>query len=231
MPRPLQPATNRPLREARLLSPPCLRTGREGSLHPAQASQRPCEGPVSMKKPAGYTIRDSSRCPYGEGSTSGTIHRHLQHLLYRFLRGSRAETPQGSQPACASGDVATRIRPMTGWPSLFPTPLPALPLVGLTTSLPPVKEQYGLTTFHKVDTKGLGALSPPKALRVHDRVFSRPCTRSSALLAQACQHLGLGAHHDVYRAFTCVHHTLHPAPSPPDAGRYTAPLAVQVPVG
>jgi len=151
-------------------------------------------------------------------------HRHLQHLLYRFLPGSRAETPQGSQPACASGDVATRVRPITGRPSLFPTPLPAPPSVGLTTSLPSFRrERYGLTTFHKVDTHGLGALSPPGALGVHDRVFSRPCTRSSALLAQACQHLWLGAHHDVYREFTCVHHTMHPAPSPPDAGRYTVP--------
>src|SRR5438445_5078610 len=42
------------------------------SLHPAQASRRPCEGPVSSQQPAGYTIRDRSRCPYGEGSTSGT---------------------------------------------------------------------------------------------------------------------------------------------------------------
>jgi hypothetical protein len=148
----------------------------------------------------------------------------LQHLLYRFLPGSRAETPQGSQPACASGDVATRIRPITGRPSLFPTPLPAPPSVGRTTSLPSFrKERYGLTTFHKVDTHGLGALSPPGALGVHDRVLSRPCTRSSAFLAQACQHLWLAAHHDVYREFTCVHHTIHPAPSPPDAGRYTVP--------
>jgi hypothetical protein len=118
---------------------------------------------------------------------------------------------------------ATRIHPITGWPSLFPTPLPAPPLVGLTAFLPFKKEQYGLTTFHKVDTNGLGALCPPGALGVHDRVLSRPCTRSSALLAQACQHLWLGAHHDVYREFTCVHHTIHPAPSPPDAGRYTVP--------
>ncbi len=43
------------------------------------------------------------------------------------------------------------------------------------------------------------------------------------LLAQACQHLRLGAHHDVYREFTCVHRTIHPAPSLPDAGRYTVP--------
>jgi hypothetical protein len=151
-------------------------------------------------------------------------HRHLQHLLYRFLSGSRAETPQGSQLACASGDVATRIRPITGRPSLFPTPLPAPPSVGLTASLPSFrKERYGLTTFHKVDTHGLGALSPPGALGVHDRVFSRPCTRSSAFLAQAWQHLWLVAHHDVYREFAYAHHTMHPAPSPPDAGRDTIP--------
>jgi hypothetical protein len=42
------------------------------SLHSAPASQRPCEGPVSSQQPAGYTILDRSRCPHGEGSTSGT---------------------------------------------------------------------------------------------------------------------------------------------------------------
>src|SRR5262249_39640654 len=85
---------------------------------------------------------------------------HLQHLLYRFLRGSRAETPEGSLPACAAGDVAksigaTRIRPITGRPSLFPTPLPASPSGGLTAFFPVLRqERYGLTTFHTVDTDG-----------------------------------------------------------------------------
>ena len=154
------------------------------------------------------------------------VHRHLQHLLYRFLRGSRAETPPGSLPACASGDVAStsgapRILPITRRHALFPTPRPAPPLVGLMAFRPFKKERYGLTTFRKVAKDGLGALSPPVALGVHDRIVSRPCTRSSAFLAQASQHLGLVAHHDVYREFTCVHHTSQPAPSPPDAGRYT----------
>jgi hypothetical protein len=123
-------------------------------------------------------------------------HRHLQHLLYRFFHGSRAETPQGSLPACAAGDVAqslgaTRIHPITGWPSLFPTPLPPLPWVGLAASLPRVEEQYGLTTFRKVDTNGLGALCPPGVLDVHDRVLSRPCTRSSAFWRKPVSILGL----------------------------------------
>ena len=87
------------------------------------------------------------------------VHRHLQHLLYRFLRGSRAETPQGSLPACASGDVAstpgaTRILPITRRHSLFPTPLPAPPLVGLMAFLPFKKERYELTTFRKIDKDG-----------------------------------------------------------------------------
>ena len=95
----------------------------------------------------------------GKGAPVAHSHRHVQHLLDRFLRGSRAETPQGSLPACASGDVAnavgaTRIHPMTGRHSLFPTPLPAPPLVSLTAFLPSKKERYGLTTFRKVDTAG-----------------------------------------------------------------------------
>jgi len=151
-------------------------------------------------------------------------HRHLQHLLYRFFRCSRTETPQRSQPAFASGNVATRIRPITGRCSLFLTPLPAPSLVGLATFLPFLREErYGFTTFHKVDKDGLGALCPPVALRVHDRVLVRPYTRYGAILAQAYQHLRLAAFNDVYREFTGVHHTIHPAPTPPDAGRDTVP--------
>ena len=81
--------------------------------------------------------------------------------------------------------------PTTGRRSLFPTPLPALPLVGLTTVLPRSEEQYGLTTFRKVDPKGLGALSPPGALGVHDRILSKPCTRSSAFWLKPVSILGL----------------------------------------
>jgi len=119
-------------------------------------------------------------------------HRHLQHLLYRFLCCSRTETPQGSQPACASGDVATRIRPATGRPSLFPTPLPAPSLVGLTAFLPPFrKERYGLTTFRKIDSDGLGALCPPVAFSVHDRVLTSPSARYGAFWLKPISIFGL----------------------------------------
>jgi hypothetical protein len=125
-------------------------------------------------------------------STSRRVRRHLHRPLHRFFKFSRPSTPQGSLPAFASGDVATRIRPATGRRLLFPTPIPAPPLVGLATFLPSFqKERYGLTTFRKIDRIGLGALYSPVACGVHDRVEARPCACYSAFLAQASQHLWL----------------------------------------
>ena len=142
---------------------------------------------------------------------------------YTKAKVSRSSTPQGSLPAFASGNVATRIHPATGWHSLFPTPIPASSLVDLAVFLPSTKERYGLTTFHKIDKNGLGTLCSPVALGVHGRVLARPCSRYGALLAQADKHLWPVAFYDVYREFMCVHHTIHPVPSPPDAGRYAVP--------
>ena len=51
-------------------------------------------------------------------------HRHLQHLLYRFLGGSRAETPQGSQLACAPGDLQPVSVPLQDGLRFFPPPYP-----------------------------------------------------------------------------------------------------------
>ena len=157
-------------------------------------------------------------------STGRRFRRHLHRPFNRFFKFSRPSTPQGSQPAFASGDVATRIHPATGWHSLFPTPLPASPLVGLAASLPSFrKERYGLTTFHKVDKDGLGALCSPVVLGVHDRVLARPSAHYIAFWPKPISIFGLFAFYDVYQEFTCVHHTIHPAPSPPDAGSYAVP--------
>ena len=152
------------------------------------------------------------------GSTSRVFHRHLQRPLSWFSRFSRSSTPQRSQPAFASGNVSTRIRPATGRHSLFLTPLPAPSLVGLATFLPFLrKERYGFTTFHKVDKNGLGALCSPVAFDVHDRVLARPCTRYGAFWPKPVSIFGLLPFYDVYREFTCVHHTIHPVPTPLDA--------------
>ena len=151
------------LREARLLSPPRLRTGRES--FPSSSS--------SISKAVSRATRQQScnllAARYyrevdalaGKVAPVEHVHRPLHHLLYRFFRDSRAETPQGSLPACASGHVAstpgaTRILPITRRHSLFPTPLPAPPLVGLMAFLPYKKERYGLTTFRTVDRLACG---------------------------------------------------------------------------
>ena len=120
-------------------------------------SREPYEAKVSRTGLTGgmgrRTVRQRALCLPSD-STSRRFRRHLHRPLSRFLKVSRSSTPQGSLPACASGNVATRIRPATGRPSLFPTPIPASPLVGLTTFLPFKKERYGLTTFRTVDKDG-----------------------------------------------------------------------------
>ena len=203
--------------------------------------------PSGVIQPAGCTILDARWFPpqlHGVGRVQLTRslgvmgkvapveqrHRHLQHLLHQFSRGSRAETPQGSLPACASGHVAsttgaTRIRPITGRHSLFPTPIPAPPLVGLTASLPCLRKgRYGLTTFHKVDTDGEGALYSPVAWRVHDREVDNPCTLlrcpfgSSLSASLACC-----LSRRLSRVHMCSPLPSILVPSPPDAGRDTVP--------
>ena len=46
----------------------------------------------------------------------------------------------------------------------------------------------------------------------HDKEAENPCTRYSALLAQACQHLWLVFYDDVYRACTWGRHPIPPRP-------------------
>ena len=47
----------------------------------------------------------------GKGAPVEQRHRHVPHPLYRFLRCCRAETPEGSLPACAEEHVASRLNP------------------------------------------------------------------------------------------------------------------------
>ena len=119
------------------------------------------------------------------------VHRHLHHLLYRFFCDSRAETPQGSLLACAPGDVATRIRSITDRRSLFPTPIPAPPWVGLAAFLPfGRKERYGLTTFRTSTMDEVGSACSPVAQHLRETMQER-LHLTTSLLGQACQPLGL----------------------------------------
>lgn len=59
----------------------------------------------------------------------------------------------------------------------------------------------------------LGPLFSPVALRVHDSVWYRRCTRHGAFwLKPAISIFGLSLDYDVYQAFTYVDHIIHPSP-------------------
>src|SRR5215471_1328424 len=117
---------------------------------------------------------------------------------------------------------STPIHPITGWPSLLPS----------SSARTPIGLPYGSRSLAggvrgcHVPSQSRGwvrrALSTG-SVHAHDKEGRSPCTRYSALLAQAWQHLWLVFCDDVYRAFTWVRHTIHPRPSPPDAGRYALP--------
>jgi hypothetical protein len=97
---------------------------------------------------------------------------------------------------------ATPIHPITGWRSLLPSSH-ARTSIGLPCgSLSLTGDVRGCHVPSQSHTNGLGALYPPVAWDAHDKEARTPCTRYSALLAQAWQHLWLVFCDDVYRAFT-----------------------------
>ena len=92
---------------------------------------------------------------------------HLLCLLSQLLRRSRAETPEGSQPAFAEGDLTRRlnpfIRPLTGRHSLPPSSSTRNPVSVPCGLLSLSREGYGLTTFHGCIKDGLGSACSPVA--------------------------------------------------------------------
>ena len=107
---------------------------------------------------------------------------------------------------------ATPLHPMTGWRSLLPSshartpvgsPCGSLSLRGKRTGLP-----CSVSATYEWGRRALSTGS----VSAHDKERESPCTRYSALLAQAWQHLWLVCCDDVYRAFTCVRPTIHPRP-------------------
>jgi len=159
----------------------------------------------------------------GKGAPGAQGSRHLQHLLRRFFACSRPERPEGSLPACASGNVEPRIRLITRRHSLSPSSFPRS-AIGSPYGVPASKEErYGLTVFRVTDHDGLGALCSPVAmLSMPEKAsVSGPCY--SPFLGQAYQHLWLVRSHGVYREFASAHHTINPRSFPPDAGRDTVP--------
>jgi len=129
------------------------------SLHAAQASQRPCDRPVSSHRTCWLHDTTQQSMPLRGREHQCNTATVICNTFY--TDSSLILVPRHRREVCSLARRvmlprwgATRIHPMTERPSLFPTPLPALPLVGLTAFLPHMEEQYGLTTFHKVDTHG-----------------------------------------------------------------------------
>ena len=103
--------------------------------------------------------------------------------------------------------------PLQGGLRFFHPPIPAHLSACLAARFP-LRETYGVAMFRLSHNEwGRRALSTG-SVAAHDKEGESPCTRYSALLAQACQHLWLVVYDDVYRAFTWVRHTIHPSPSP-----------------
>jgi hypothetical protein len=114
----------------------------------------------------------------------------LRRPLRRLADGSRPPTPRGSLLACARGDVATPIRPITDRPSLSPRSFTRSPFGG---SCEPPTPRGGLRAYHVASQKprGLGPASTPVARHLRRR-SSEPPDLATYLLVKACQHLGLG---------------------------------------
>jgi hypothetical protein len=119
------------------------------------------------------------------------------------------------QPACAWSHVAHGRNP---YPPHYRVafassilPCPHIYRLALRLTFPHGR-RTGLPCSVSITTNGVGALCPPVACDAHDKEARSPCTRYSAVLAQACQHLWLVFCDDVYRAFTGVRHAIHPSP-------------------
>ena len=141
--------------------------------------------------------------------------RHLLSLLERLAKFSGDARPDGRLPAFAWGDVARGRNPypphyrMAFASSILP--FPHIYRLALRLTFPRGRHT-GFPCSVSVTTHGGGARSPLGAWDAHDKARGNPCTRSSAVLAQACQHLWLVFVDDVYRAFTWVRLTIHPRP-------------------
>jgi hypothetical protein len=81
----------------------------------------------------------------------------------RFSRLSRDERPVGRRPTCVSGNVQTRIRPVTGRPSLLPTSQTrsAMGAPHGALSRPEGRTRYGVSTFRYEKYAGLGVCYRP----------------------------------------------------------------------
>ena len=166
--------------------------------------------------------------PYALGapapSAGGRVHqsvcrhcRHLPSLLRRLAKLSGEARPDGRQPAFAWSHVARGRNP---YPPHYRMafafsilPCPHVYRLALRLAFP-YGRRTGLPCSVSVTAEWVRRALSTGSVAAHDKEARNPCTRYSAVLAQAFQHLWLVFCDDVYRAFTWVRHTIHPRPSP-----------------
>ena len=106
-------------------------------------------------------------------TTSPTV---LHHGLRRLADGSRAPTPEGSQPGFPWGDGATPIQPVTGWRSRPPSSSTRWP-VRLSYDFPCDPAIAGQRAYHVPPVEqsgGLGRVSPPVVPHLRRRSSEPP---------------------------------------------------------
>ena len=150
------------------------------SVYAAQASLK---APRGTRWGAAPHLHDT-----GPGLTSGIRRRphqqqgcrHLLCLPSQLFRRSRAETPEGSQPAFAGGDLARRLNP---YPSdyrsgirFLPPPLPAVPSATALRRAYPEGRTTGLPRSTDVSSDGLGSACSPVAPTATAGEGGYPCT-------------------------------------------------------
>ena len=107
-----------------------------------------------------------------------------------------------------SGNVQTRIRPITGRLSLLPTSQ-ARTAIGVprgTLSWPEGQARYGVSTFHSKKYAGLGACCRPGGHGPRERNHQR-FSHLQYLLVQAYQPFSLVYTYDLYHRFRYLHLT------------------------
>ena len=149
------------------------------SLHAAQASLK---APRGTRWAQSHHLHDTGleltgvtrRRPHQQASC-----RHLLCLPSQLLRCSRAETPEGSQPAFAWSDLTRALNPYPSgyWTAFASSPSSTRrPIGNLLAEGLPREEDDGLTTFHGCTTDGLGSSSPPVAPTATAGEGRHPCT-------------------------------------------------------
>src|SRR5260370_28287385 len=98
-----------------------------------------CDGRTANRWHASQSLR-------GRTHQQGLLPSSAFPFLCRLVKGSRGERPSGSLPAFARGNVATSIRSITEWLSLFPLSF-TRSLIGPPYGSLPRAEEIGLTVF------------------------------------------------------------------------------------